>query len=145
MFSLTSEVEEAQMMADNLLCGFLRTEFDSTGEEDISSPPCDEWRVLVRCLYVRYTYDSWKGRGLRAVGQGQVPHRGTFQRCTYGQRNSFLTLLHLFLSSLWRSKRNLPVLMSKNMSRKLTTEQETHLQYMMLMLNPWLRLIPQLT
>lgn len=80
-FSLTSEVEEAQMMADNLLWGFLCTEFDSAGEEDVSSPPCDEWMVLPRCRYVRHMYDGWKGRGLRTVGQSQVPHRGTFQRC----------------------------------------------------------------
>lgn len=80
-FGLTSEVEEAQVMGDNLLSSFPCTEFDSAGEEDVSPPPCGEWMALPRCLYVRYMYDSWKRRGLRTARQSQVPHRGTFQCC----------------------------------------------------------------
>lgn len=39
-FSLTSEMKEAQMMRDDLLCSFLCTQFDPTGEVDVSPPPC---------------------------------------------------------------------------------------------------------
>lgn len=37
--SLTSEVKEAQVLRDDLLCTFLGTEFDSAGEEDVPPPP----------------------------------------------------------------------------------------------------------
>lgn len=37
--SLTSEVKEAQVLRNDLLCTFLGTELDSAGEEDVPPPP----------------------------------------------------------------------------------------------------------
>lgn len=81
IFSLTSEMKEAQMVCNNLRGSFLCTEFDSTREKDVSFTSRDDCMAFMRYLYIRHMNDTWKHHRLRTVRQTEVTHRGTFQGC----------------------------------------------------------------
>lgn len=83
-YSLTSEVEVAQVVCDDLLGGFLSAQFDSAGEKDVPFPSGDDRVAFFRRLDVRHANDPRPGR--RAVRETEVTHGGALQCCIYGKK-----------------------------------------------------------
>lgn len=90
--SLTSEVEVAQVVCDDLLGGFLSAQFDSAGEKDVPFPSGDDCMAFFRRLDVRHANDPWKRRGRRALRETEVTHGGALQCYICGKKKKINSL-----------------------------------------------------